>query len=185
MTRFALGDKAEVALHVLRFGEAHTRRLLVTVEPRTNIVDTFLSPFTNFLRSWDYRPVTSWFEHFVTINWNSGDAEVRSTSSARSAATASNSPEFSKRSTCSSRSSTSAGSRRSSNGSSFGSRIFGVSEASRERVLVAVRPGVAADARRDAPPRRRRSIVVPRMAGSYGHDRFRERRATMARKLCG
>ena len=48
----------------------------MTVEPRTNIVETLLSPFTNFLRTWDYRPVTSWFEHFVTINWNSGDADV-------------------------------------------------------------------------------------------------------------
>jgi hypothetical protein len=45
-------------------------------EPQPNIVETLLSPFTNFLRSWDYRPVTSWFEHFVTINWNSGDADV-------------------------------------------------------------------------------------------------------------
>src|SRR4249919_667183 len=54
----------------------NTRRLLVTVESQPNIVEAFLSPFTNFLRSWDYRPVTSWFEHFVTINWNSGDADV-------------------------------------------------------------------------------------------------------------
>jgi hypothetical protein len=50
--------------------------LLVSTETQPSIVDTFLSPFTNFLRSWDYRPVTSWFEHFVTINWNSGDAKV-------------------------------------------------------------------------------------------------------------
>jgi len=48
----------------------------VPVESQANLVDAFLSPFTNFLRSWNYRPVTSWFEHFVTINWNSGDAEV-------------------------------------------------------------------------------------------------------------
>jgi hypothetical protein len=48
----------------------------VSVEPQPNIVEAWLSPFTNFLRSWDYRPVTSWFEHFVTINWNSGDADV-------------------------------------------------------------------------------------------------------------
>ncbi len=41
-----------------------------------NLVETLFSPFTNFLRSWDYRPVTSWFEHFVTINWNAGDADV-------------------------------------------------------------------------------------------------------------
>ena len=48
----------------------------MAVEPQTSLVETWLSPFTNFLRSWDYRPVTSWFEHFVTINWNSGDADV-------------------------------------------------------------------------------------------------------------
>ncbi len=48
----------------------------MSVEPRTNIVETFLSPFTNLLRTWDYRPMTTWFEHFVTINWNSGDADV-------------------------------------------------------------------------------------------------------------
>jgi hypothetical protein len=46
------------------------------VESPPSLVETFLSPFTNFLRSWDYRPVTSWFEHFVTINWNSGDADI-------------------------------------------------------------------------------------------------------------
>ena len=46
------------------------------VESSPSLVETFLSPFTNFLRSWDYRPVTSWFEHFVTINWNSGDADI-------------------------------------------------------------------------------------------------------------
>ncbi len=48
----------------------------MSVDPQPGIVDTFLSPFTNFLKSWDYRPVTSWFEHFVTINWNSGDAAI-------------------------------------------------------------------------------------------------------------
>src|SRR5262245_66447947 len=52
------------------------RRLLVTVESPPYVVETFLAPFTNFLRSWDYRPVTSWFEHFVTINWNAGDAQI-------------------------------------------------------------------------------------------------------------
>jgi hypothetical protein len=41
-----------------------------------NMFDVWMSPFTNFLRSWDYRPVTSWFEHFITINWNSQDAAV-------------------------------------------------------------------------------------------------------------
>jgi hypothetical protein len=48
----------------------------VASAPQPSLVETWLSPFTNFLRSWDYRPVTSWFEHFVTINWNSGDADV-------------------------------------------------------------------------------------------------------------
>jgi hypothetical protein len=48
----------------------------VTPAPQANLVETLFSPFTNFLRSWDYRPVTSWFEHFVTINWNSGDADI-------------------------------------------------------------------------------------------------------------
>lgn len=44
-------------------------------EPRT-LVESMLAPFASFLRSWDYRPVTSWFEHFITINWNSGDADI-------------------------------------------------------------------------------------------------------------
>ena len=48
----------------------------VTPAPQANLVETLLSPFTNFLRSWRHRPVTSWFEHFVTINWNAGDADV-------------------------------------------------------------------------------------------------------------
>jgi hypothetical protein len=52
------------------------RRLLVPLDSQPNLVETFFSPFTNFLRTWDYRPVTNWFEHFVTINWNSGDADV-------------------------------------------------------------------------------------------------------------
>ena len=41
-----------------------------------NVFDIWFSPFTNFLRNWDYKPVTSWFEHFITINWNSNDADV-------------------------------------------------------------------------------------------------------------
>jgi hypothetical protein len=45
-------------------------------DPRTNVLETWLSPFANFLRTWDYRPKTSWFEHFVTINWNSQDADI-------------------------------------------------------------------------------------------------------------
>ncbi len=34
------------------------------------------APFQNFLRSWDYRPITSWFDNFLTVNWNAGDAGV-------------------------------------------------------------------------------------------------------------
>jgi hypothetical protein len=33
-------------------------------------------PFSNFLRFWDYRPRTDWLDHFLTINWNAGDAGV-------------------------------------------------------------------------------------------------------------
>ena len=50
--------------------------MAVTPAPQANLVEILFAPFTNFLRSWDYRPVTSWFEHFVTINWNAGDADV-------------------------------------------------------------------------------------------------------------
>jgi hypothetical protein len=30
-------------------------------------------PFAEFLRYWDFRPSTSWFQHFITINNNAGD----------------------------------------------------------------------------------------------------------------
>jgi hypothetical protein len=33
-------------------------------------------PFADFLRYWDYRPKTSWFQHFITINNNAGDVDV-------------------------------------------------------------------------------------------------------------
>ena len=33
-------------------------------------------PFANFLRYWDYRPNTQWLDHFITVNWNAGDADV-------------------------------------------------------------------------------------------------------------
>ena len=33
-------------------------------------------PFSNFLRYWDYRPNTQWLDHFITVNWNAGDAGV-------------------------------------------------------------------------------------------------------------
>lgn len=40
--------------------------------PLTGLV----APFAGFLRNWDYRPTTRWFEHFITVNWNSNDADV-------------------------------------------------------------------------------------------------------------
>jgi hypothetical protein len=43
--------------------------------PRS-IFDMWLSPFANFLRAWDYRPTTSWFDHLFTVNWNTQDADV-------------------------------------------------------------------------------------------------------------
>ena len=33
-------------------------------------------PFSEFLRYWDFRPRTSWFQHFITINNNAGDAPI-------------------------------------------------------------------------------------------------------------
>jgi len=36
-------------------------------------------PFSDFLRYWDYRPSTSWVQHFITINNNAGDAPVEET----------------------------------------------------------------------------------------------------------
>ena len=36
-------------------------------------------PFSEFLRYWDFRPTTSWFQHFITINNNAGDAGVEQT----------------------------------------------------------------------------------------------------------
>ena len=48
----------------------------MALEAPRNVFDMWFSPFTNFLRNWDYKPVTSWFEHFITINWNSQDADV-------------------------------------------------------------------------------------------------------------
>ncbi len=36
----------------------------------------FSGLFENFLRRWDYRPVTRWFENFITVNWNANDVEI-------------------------------------------------------------------------------------------------------------
>ena len=43
---------------------------------RSAIEQLLTFPFANFLRYWDYRPSTQWFEHFITVNWNSGDADI-------------------------------------------------------------------------------------------------------------
>ena len=48
----------------------------MAVDARPNMFETVLFPFATFMKNWDYRPVTSWFEHFITINWNSQDADV-------------------------------------------------------------------------------------------------------------
>ena len=48
----------------------------MAVDARPNMFETLLFPFATFMKNWDYRPVTSWFEHFITINWNSQDADV-------------------------------------------------------------------------------------------------------------
>jgi hypothetical protein len=61
-----------------------TRRAAVSpggptgVRPEQGLVAQLLTWFSlaNFLRNWDYRPVTRWFEHFITINWNAGDADI-------------------------------------------------------------------------------------------------------------
>jgi hypothetical protein len=36
-------------------------------------------PFAEFLRYWDFRPSTSWFQHFITINNNAGDVGPEAT----------------------------------------------------------------------------------------------------------
>jgi hypothetical protein len=41
-----------------------------------SIFDVWLSPFANFLRAWDYRPTTSWFDHLFTVNWNAQDVDI-------------------------------------------------------------------------------------------------------------
>src|SRR5262249_14698317 len=48
----------------------------MSADEQRGYLETLFSPFANFLRTWDYRPVTSWFEHFITINWNGQDADV-------------------------------------------------------------------------------------------------------------
>jgi hypothetical protein len=48
----------------------------MAADAKSNPFDTLLSPFANFLRTWDYQPVTRWLDHFITINWNAHDAGV-------------------------------------------------------------------------------------------------------------
>jgi hypothetical protein len=45
-------------------------------DAKPNPFETLLSPFSNFLRTWDYQPVTRWLDHFITINWNAQDAGI-------------------------------------------------------------------------------------------------------------
>ena len=64
-----------VVFQATNLGSPSTLARMALEAPR-NVFDIWFSPFTNFLRNWDYKPVTSWFEHFITINWNSQDADV-------------------------------------------------------------------------------------------------------------
>jgi len=47
----------------------------MAVDVSRSLVGWLVNPFGNLLRTWDYRPVTSWFDNF-TINLNSHDAEL-------------------------------------------------------------------------------------------------------------
>jgi len=49
---------------------------MTAVEVPGRLLGPFAGLFQNFLRRWDYRPVTSWFENFITVNWNAGDVEI-------------------------------------------------------------------------------------------------------------
>jgi hypothetical protein len=51
----------------------------MATKARTNAWESWLLPFTlpfDFLKNWDYRPATTWFNHFITVNWNAKDADV-------------------------------------------------------------------------------------------------------------
>jgi hypothetical protein len=48
----------------------------VSTVPRSSSEWWSQLPFSNFLRFWDYRPSTQWLDHFITVNWNAGDAGV-------------------------------------------------------------------------------------------------------------
>jgi hypothetical protein len=51
----------------------------MTINPSSS--DRFWSnwPFSEFLRYWDFRPSTTWFQHFITINNNAGDVDPERT----------------------------------------------------------------------------------------------------------
>ena len=135
----------------------------MAVESPPGLVETFMSPFTNFLRSWDYRPVTSWLSTSSRSTGTPAMRRSRNTSSARSVAMASNSPESSKPLTCSSANSISAGSRRNSNGSSF------VSRTSRHRRR---RPCTAPRSRGRTGDHVRRNRHPPRVLDTRSRGRF-------------
>ena len=48
----------------------------MAVPAQQNPLELFFFPFASFLRNWDYRPATRWFENFITVNWNSQDADI-------------------------------------------------------------------------------------------------------------
>ncbi|WP_181784862.1 hypothetical protein [Pseudonocardia pini] len=41
-----------------------------------SLLGPVVGPFANLLKKWDYRPTTSWFSDFITVNWNARDAEL-------------------------------------------------------------------------------------------------------------
>lgn len=48
----------------------------MTADASTNPFEALFMPFASFLRTWNYQPVTSWFDNFITINANTKDAAV-------------------------------------------------------------------------------------------------------------
>ena len=56
-------NRVAPALEILLETEIRRVRPILTVpiDEQRGFFDSILSPFTNFLRTWDYRPVTSWF----------------------------------------------------------------------------------------------------------------------------
>jgi hypothetical protein len=56
-----------------RAGDCYTEAILMAMNRSSG--EGFWSnwPFAEFLRYWDFRPNTSWFQDFITINNNAGD----------------------------------------------------------------------------------------------------------------